>query len=376
MFAVIDKPDTLKKLQILSADAQYDLACACGSTKYEHRKRAEQDRWIYPVTLPNGGKSFLFKTLLSNVCVNDCKYCPLRQQSDVRRCSLNPGQVADLFMDYLRAGEVGGLFLSSAAFASPDNTMDRLNSVIKIVRKKHAYRGYVHLKIIPGSSPAAIEEALSLATTVSLNIETPGKENLEKLSTSKDYIRDIIEPMKLINKLTRKGAKYEGVKQTTQFIVGPAGETDRQIVKYTAALYDRLNIHRVYFSAYQSGLGDPSIDSRIQPTSNIFTREHRLYQVDFLLRKYGFNESDFFFEDNDNLSMGFDPKQVWADRHQEFFPVNINKAPKYDLLRVPGLGPITVNRILDLRKTGRISSLCASGLCGKRLHKASSYITL
>lgn len=379
MFGVIEKPDTLKKLQILSTDAQYDLACACGSTKYEHRKRTEQDKWIYPVTLSNGGKSFLFKTLLSNVCVNDCKYCPLRQQSDVRRCSLNPTQAADLFMDYLHAGEVGGLFLSSATFASPDNTMDRLNSVVKIIRKKYAYKGYVHLKIIPGSSPAAIEESLSLATTVSLNIETPGKENLEKLSTAKDYIRDIIEPMKLINKLTRKGAKYEGVKQTTQFIVGAAGETDRQIVKYTAALYDRLNMHRVYFSAYQRGLGDPSIEgeknSFIQP-SDVFTREHRLYQVDFLLRKYKFNESDFYFEGNNNLSLDFDPKQVWADRHPEFFPININKASKFDLLRVPGLGPITVNRILDLRKTSAIHSFHSTGLSGKKLQKANQYLTV
>jgi predicted DNA-binding helix-hairpin-helix protein len=379
MFAVIDKPDTLKKLQILSADAQYDLACACGSTKYEHRKRDTDNKWIYPVTLPNGGRSFLFKTLLSNSCVNDCKYCPLRQQSDVQRCSLKPEQAADLFMDYLHAGEVGGLFLSSATFASPDNTMDRLNSVVKIIRKKYAYRGYVHLKIIPGSSPAAIEEALSLSTAVSLNIETPGKENLAKLSTAKDYIKDIIEPMKLINRLTAKGAKYEGVRQTTQFIVGAAGESDRQIVKYTAALYQRLNMHRVYFSAYQRGLGDQNTigeKETNQLPSNIFTREHRLYQVDFLLRKYKFNESDFYFEANENLSMEFDPKQIWADRHPEFFPVNINRASKYDLLRVPGLGPRTVNRILDMRKASAIHSLHSAGLCGKRLQKANPYLTM
>jgi predicted DNA-binding helix-hairpin-helix protein len=378
MFAIIDRPDMLTRLQMLSNDAQYDLACACGSTKEEHRKRTLQGRWLYPVTLPNGGTSILFKTLLSNVCVNDCKYCPLRRQRDIRRCSLNPGQAADLFMDYLRAGEVQGLFLSSATFASPDTTMDRINSVARIVREKYGFKGYVHLKVIPGAGPAAIEEALSLSTAVSLNIETPGKENLKKLSTQKDYIRDIIEPMKLISNLTGKGAEYENVRQTTQFIVGAAGETDSQIVKYTAALYSRLNIHRVYFSAYQQGLGDPSIDGEKKPAvqpSDVFTREHRLYQVDFLLRKYGFNESDIFFDDNENLSLDFDPKFVWAMKHPEFFPLDINKSSKFKLLRVPGLGPVTVNKILKMRKTAKLRSLADAGLTGERLKKAQCYLT-
>jgi predicted DNA-binding helix-hairpin-helix protein len=377
MVSIVSRPDTHAKLQMLSSDAQYDLACACGSKKEEHRRRTPQGKWIYPVTLPNGGTSVLFKTLLSNVCVNDCKYCPLRQQSDIRRCSLSPDETASSFMDYLRAGEVHGLFLSSATFGSPDTTMDRLNSVAKIIRGKHRFRGYIHLKIIPGSSPAAIEEALSLASAVSLNIETPGKQNLAKLSAKKDYIRDIIEPIKLISNLTAKGEKYANVKQTTQFIVGAAGESDRQIVKYTAALYNRLNMHRVYFSAYQKGLGDPSIDGERaadEQSSNSFIREHRLYQVDFLMRKYHFDESDVFFDDNENLSLELDPKQVWANRHPEFFPMNVNKASKLELLRVPGLGPITVNRILEIREMGKLRYLGDAGMAGVRLNKAQNYL--
>ena len=226
MVGIVSKPDTQEKLEILSADAQYDLACACGTSKDTHRKRSGEGKWIYPVTLPSGGKSLLFKTLLSNACTNDCKYCPLREQMDVRRCSLAPEETAKVFLDYYNQRKVFGLFLSSGIAGTPDATMDRLNGVARLLRRKHRFKGYIHLKVIPGASDAAIEEAVSLASAVSLNIETPGAECLEKLSLKKDYIRDIIDPIKLISRLTASGSIYERVKQTTQFIVGAAGERD------------------------------------------------------------------------------------------------------------------------------------------------------
>ncbi|MHC4738819.1 MAG: radical SAM protein [Planctomycetota bacterium] len=377
MVGVISKPDTQKKLEILSADAQYDLACACGSSKEEHRKRSCDGKWVYPVTLPNGGKSTLFKTLISNVCTNDCKYCPLREAMDVRRCSLGAQETAKVFLDYYNRRKVFGLFLSSAVLGSADSTMDRLNTTAIILRKKYGFRGYIHLKIIPGASDAAIEEAVSLASTVSMNIETPGEKNLAKLSEKKNYIRDIIEPIKLISRLTGRGEKYSRVKQTTQFIVGAAGEVDSEIVKYMGGLYDRLKMHRIYFSAYQRGLGDESIAAEQgtpESATDILMREHRLYQVDFLLRKYGFKESDIVFEREGNLSLAADPKQVWADRHPEIFPVNVNAASKFDLLRVPGLGLVTVERILKQRAAGRIRRVEDIGKVGARLKKASKYL--
>jgi predicted DNA-binding helix-hairpin-helix protein len=249
MVGIISRPDTHQKLQILSTDAQYDLACACGTTKDEHRQRTEDGKWIYPVTLPSGGKSILFKTLTSNVCTNDCKYCPLREQMDIRRVSLAPEETAKVFLDYYNQRKVFGLFLSSGVAGSPDATMDRLNGVARLLRKRHRFKGYIHLKIIPGASDMAVEEAVSLASAVSLNIETPGEKNLAKLSQKKRYIQDIIEPIKLISRLTSRGSRYERVKQTTQFIVGAAGEQDAQIVKYMYGLYERLKMHRVYFSA-------------------------------------------------------------------------------------------------------------------------------
>jgi len=353
------------------------LACACGSSEDEHRRRGGDGRWIYPVTLPHGGKSTLFKTLISNVCTNDCKYCPLREQMDIRRCSLGAEETVRVFLDYYNRREVFGLFLSSGVCGSADATMERLNRVARLLRKRHNYRGYIHLKIIPGSSDAAIEESVSLASAVSLNIETPGESNLAKLSQKKSYVRDIIEPMKLISKLVGRGSRYARVKQTTQFIVGAAGESDVEIVKYMGALYDRLKMDRVYFSAYQKGLGDESIageQARLEKQADVLTREHRLYQVDFLLRKYGFSESDIVFDENDNLSLAIDPKEAWAMGHPEVFPVNVNTASRWSLLRVPGLGPVTVKWILNRRKAGRIRHIEDVGKVGVRLEKARRHL--
>ena len=388
MTAVISGPDTQRKLEILSADAQYDLACACGSNDEERRRRGSRG-WVYPITLPNGGTSVLFKTLISNVCSNDCKYCPLRAEQDVRRCTLNAEETVNTFLDYVSRGEVFGLFLSSGVLGTPDATMEHLNRVARILRYRRNYRGYIHLKVIPGASANAIEEAVSLSTAVSLNIETPGAKYLAKLSSRKRFIEDIVEPIKLISKLTGRGNKYARVKQTTQFIVGAADESDSEIVKYMWGLYDRLNLRRVYFSAYQRIGGAPDhdfrgqvnpalpgdnlIDKQAQP-DEVFMREHRLYQVDFLLRKYGFNESDICFDKTGNLSLEVDPKEHWAKRHPEYFPVDINKASKYELLRVPGLGQITVERILEQRKQTKIRTLTDFGKPIKHLTKANSYL--
>jgi predicted DNA-binding helix-hairpin-helix protein len=376
MPAILTKPDTQKKLEILSADAQYDLACACATGENEHRVRGAMDGWIYPVTLPNGGTSVLFKTLISNVCSNDCKYCPLRADQDVRRCTLNEEETVNTFLDYFNRGEVFGLFLTSGVIGTPDATMERLIRVVRILRYRHQFRGYVHLKIIPGASAAAIEEAVSLSSAVSLNIETPGEKHLAKLSGKKHFIEDIVEPIKLISRLTGRGNKYSRVKQTTQFIVGASDETDTEIVKYMWGLYDRLSLNRIYFSSYQKGLGDDSLDAQrsLQPPADIFTREHRLYQVDFLMRKYGFEESDIVFDGGGNLSLETDPKEAWAKTHPDYFPVDVNRASKYQLLRVPGLGDITVRRILEYRKGTRIRRITDFAKPTRLLTKASEYL--
>jgi len=377
MVGVVCRPDTHRKLEILSADAQYDLACACGSTEDEHRKRGGKGKWIYPVTLPNGGTSTLFKTLISNVCTNDCKYCPLRENRDVRRCSLGVDETVKAFLDYYEQREVFGLFLSSGVLGSADATMERLNAIARVLRKKHGFKGYIHLKIIPGASDAAIEEAVSLADAVSVNIETPGEKNLAKLSKKKKYIQDIIEPMKLVRTLTAPGSRYAGVKQMTQFIVGAAGEPDAEIVKYMFGLYERMKLSRVYFSAYQKELGDECIageSATDKSATDILMREHRLYQVDFLLRRYGFAQSDIVFEKDGNLSLAVDPKEAWATRHPEMYPVDVNAASRPALLRVPGIGPVTAKRIVEQRKQRRLVRIEDIGKAGVRLEKARKYL--
>jgi predicted DNA-binding helix-hairpin-helix protein len=370
-------PDTSEKLAILSRDSRFDLACACATSAEEHRRRGKDQKWIYPVVLPNGGTTYLFKTLLSNVCTNDCAYCPLRAGAEAERCSLTPEEAAKAFRSYYQSGQVSGLFLSSGVIGTPDATMERINRTAMILRGER-FKGYIHLKIIPGSSEAAIRHALSLATTVSLNIETAGEENFRQLSVKKNYRRDILDSIQLISRLTAKGARFEGIKQTTQFVVGASRETDKQIVKYSWKLYQELSLSRVYFSAYQRGAGAPDLpgESSAAESGELLTREHRLYQVDWLIRKYGFRAEEIPFGANGNLSLATDPKEMWARTHPEFFPVDLNRDERWRVLRVPGLGETATERILGLRANGsRLKSLADIGRFTKTLAKASPYVT-
>lgn len=369
--------DTIAKLKILSADSQYDLACACGTQDQEHRRHGADGKWLYPVTLASGGRSIMLKTLLSNACTNDCKYCPLRRDTNIRRCALSPDETARAFMDYLARRDIFGLFLSSGVIGTPDRTMEQLNAVAALLRRKHRFRGYIHLKIIPGSSEDAIRETLSLASAVSINIETPGEAHCRKLSGRKRFLEDIIQPLKLVSQLTARGEQYARVRKTTQFVVGASNETDAEIVKYMFGLYDRLRLNRIYFSAYQAGLGAPDIPGEtgaaLKPEDRL-RREHRLYQTDFLIRKYGFKANDILFDAQQNLSLDQDPKELWAERHPEFYPVKVNQADREALLRVPGLGPLTVTRVLERRRQGRLSDLRGLNLRGQRLQKALAHV--
>lgn len=368
--------ETIEKLKVLSEDSQYDLACACGTSRGEHRTRGLEGRWLYPVSLPQGGYSILLKTLLSNACANDCRYCPLRSKSNVRRCTLQPEEVARIFMEYYCRRKVFGLFLSSAVIGNPDFTMEKIITVARLLRKEHEYRGYIHLKIIPGATDAAIEEALSLSTAVSLNIEAPGKKHFDLLSGKKDFDRDIIRPIRLMGRLTGKGMRFSKIKCTTQFIVGASDETDSEIIHYMSGLYRRLNFKRVYFSAYQKGLGEQDIPGEKRITKDMrepFVREHRLYQADFLFRRYGFSEQEIPLDRSGNLILDKDPKQAWADSHPAFYPVRLNTADREALLKVPGIGPETAKRVLKARREGRIRRIEDIGVKGKRAESIRRY---
>ena len=274
--------DARKKLAILSEDAKYDLSCACGSKDSDRRQHGPDGMWIYPASVPRGGRSIIMKSLLSSACQNNCRYCPLRVGQDTPRYTLGPEEMARLFIEYQRYQELHGLFLTSGVNRNPDATMQQIVDTAQLLRRHYAYRGFLHLKIIPGASDAAIETALSLASAVSLNVEAPNRRSFQNLSTSKDFDRDIVGPIRHISRLTGPGSRYSRVKQTTQFIVGAGREQDRDIIGATFGLYRRLHLDRVYFSAYQQPHGQR--DAYV--SENLLTREHRLYQADFLLRKY------------------------------------------------------------------------------------------
>jgi predicted DNA-binding helix-hairpin-helix protein len=373
--------DADEKLALLTDDSRYDLSCACGTkTGTDHRTRGSDGLWVYPTTLPRGGDQVMLKTLLSNGCANDCRYCPLRRDGAARRCTLTPDELARAFMGYLRTGQIFGLFLTSGVIRDADHTMDRMTSAVRILRRKYGFRGYVHMKIIPGASDAAIREALALSSAVSLNVEAPTRARFRALSDAKDFDRDIVAPMRLISSLTARGCRFSRVKQTTQFVVGASDETDTEIVEATFGLYRRLKLNRIYYSAYQRGLGDPDLpgEQRVPgDPGDVLTREHRLYQVDWLLRKYGFDADEIPFESDGNLSLETDPKELWAVQHPEFFPLDMNRAKRRELLRVPGFGPETVRRIMSIRKEGgRVRRLGQLGKVGKRLSKSAAYVRL
>ncbi len=369
--------DSQEKLEILAEAGRYDLACACGTKdKDESRKRdASGQAWLYPVTLASGGKGIMLKTLLSSACVGDCAYCPMRAAVDkVRRCTLGADELARLFLEYNRRKRLLGLFVSSGIIRDPDHTMTRLNGVAAILRRKYQYKGYIHLKIIPGASDAAIAEAVSLASAVSLNIETPSPEHCATLSERKDWQRDIMRPIRLVHRLIRDNPYKRRVRQSTQFIVGAAAENDREIIARTFKLYKEQELERVYFSAYQRGAGREGIPGETAPDKDILTREHRLYQSDFLIRKYGFSERDMLFRPDGKLSLADDPKKCWADANPAFFPLRVKTAERWQLLRVPGLGPITVDRLLQARRETWVRGVDDVKLKGKRAALAAKYL--
>ena len=373
--------NTFDKLRLLSEDSQFDLACSCGTNEKDRRKRGADGKWLYPVPLAAGGYGIMFKTLISNVCSSDCRYCPLRHNSNNQRCTLSPDEIATAFMNHLQKQWLIGIFLSSGIIGNADHTMEKLIDSAQILRKKHQYRGYIHLKVIPGASEPAIDAALKVASAVSLNIEVPGRKHFQKLSEYKNFDNDIVRPLKYISSQTAKGSQFSRIRTTTQFIVGASDETDAEIVEYLDGIYNRLNFERVYFSAYQSGTGEriPGENFYLESPETLalqssrLMREHRLYQADFLLRKYRFDAKELVFDPQGNLDLTQDPKLMWAKHHPEAFPVRIATADKNTLLRVPGLGLTYVDRILKLRQIMKIDSLETIGLRGKNAMKAQEY---
>jgi predicted DNA-binding helix-hairpin-helix protein len=361
--------DKLEKMKLLAHAAQYDLCAACGTQA--SRVRDEIGRWLYPAVLPNGRTVSLLKVLQSNACENDCFYCSSRRSRDGPRLTLAPEELAWCFDQLVRTGRAQGLFLSSAVCHSAQRTMAAMIATVELVRFKYGFPGYVHLKLLPGSEPAAIERAVQLADRVSVNLEAPNPQRLQRLSADKRFAQDLLQPMQCAKRFRDQqlGARA-GL--TTQFVVGPAGESDEEILHTVDSLYRQVGLTRAYFSAFQPVPNTPLEHLRATPP----LREHRLYQSDFLFRYYGFALSDLAFDESGALLDGADPKMVWAQRHPEYFPIEINCASREQLLRIPGIGPRSAGRILQLRREGKMHCLEDLRAVGAVAPRAAPFILL
>ncbi|TLU82105.1 MAG: putative DNA modification/repair radical SAM protein [Chlorobium sp.] len=375
--------ETLAKLQILSGAARYDASCASSGCSREGNPFSTgntSQSGICHSWSDDGRCISLLKILLSNDCIYDCAYCVNRSSNPVERASFEAREVADLTMDFYRRNYIEGLFLSSAVMKSPDQTMECMISVVEILRNEERFRGYIHLKIIPGSSPELVRRAGLYADRISVNIELPSHESLKRLAPQKEKF-SILEPMSLIGReigqnllerrTSRKAPKFAPAGQSTQMIVGASPESDFQILKLSQGLYRKMNLKRVYYSAFVPVNEDNRLPVLAAPP---LLREHRLYQADWLLRFYGFSAEEILSDDMPNLDESFDPKTAWALRHPEFYPVEINRADYATLLRVPGIGVTSARRIITAR---RFSVITPEGLkkIGVVMKRARYFIT-
>ena len=361
--------DKLEKMKLLALAAQYDLCAACGTQA--SRVRDDIGRWLFPAVLPNGKTVSLLKVLQSNACENDCFYCASRRSRNGQRMTFAPEELAWSFDQLATSGRAQGLFLSSAVCHNASRTMEAMIATVELVRLRYGFQGYIHLKLLPGCEEATVERAVQLADRVSVNLEAPNPPRLKRLSADKRFAQDLMQPMQYAKRFRAQGL---GAKAglTTQFVVGAAGESDEEILRTVEGLYGQVNLTRAYFSAFQPVPDTPLEHHRPTPP----LREHRLYQSDFLFRYYGFAFDDLAFDESGTLFADADPKTIWAQRHPEYFPIEVNRASREQLLHVPGIGPQSVKRILRMRREGKVRSMEDLRTIGAVTQRAAPFILL
>ncbi|MFQ5868207.1 MAG: putative DNA modification/repair radical SAM protein, partial [bacterium] len=334
------------------------------------KKHIARSSLIYPAAGEKGECVNLFKVLQSNLCENNCFYCVNRKDRDCPRVEFAPQELASLFLEYYKKRWVKGLFLSSAINVSPNASQEKMLETLKILRQRYNYRGYIHCKILPGVDIGLIEASGRLADRLSINLEAPNQRCLSELTPDKNYHRELLDGLRKIASFHGKHPLKAGV--TTQLVVGAADDEDREILSLSHKLYKDYNLRRVYYSAFTPEEDTPL--ENLRPCSPL--REFRLYQADFLLRKYNFSAEELIFDNNGNLYVDKDPKLVWALSNMERFPVEINKASFEELIKVPGIGRISAGRILQVRKNTKLKELEQLKRLSVVTKRARRFITL
>lgn len=352
----------------------------CGHSPAEWQKLSREQKRGSPIhmaAMPGGKTLPMLKGMLTTACERDCYYCPFRAGRSMRRASFKPEEMAQTFADLNRNGVAQGLFLSSGILKGGTSTQDRLLDSIDILRRKHQFRGYVHLKIMPGSEKDQVLQAMRLADRISINLEGANEKRLAALAPHKIFFEELLAPLRWAEEIRRTQPAYQGwngkwPSLVTQFVVGAAGENDLEILTTTSYLYKQLRLARAYYSAFSPILNTP-LENHAPENP---WREHRLYQSSFLLRDYGFDLEEMPFTQQGNLPLDVDPKVAWAAVNLSETPTEINRADRRDLMRVPGIGPKGADSILVARRQGALTELQHLNALGVLAKRAAPYILL
>lgn len=357
------------KLDLLADAAQYDLCNTFAHTGRRFTPKAAS--WAEPETdEPDRRGRPVFRVLMSSQCAWNCAYCPLRAANDPPRAALEPAELAAAFLPRYEAGAVQGLFVSTAVHNTVGEAVGRMLDGVELLRTEHEYTGYVHVKLLPGAARSDVERAARLADRLSLNLEAPSAAYLARISPERSWHADLIERLAWARDWHRAGTLPSGL--ATQFVVGAAGERDADLLGAGSWLYRDLGLRRVYFGAFRPAPGTPLENAERTPQARV----QRLQQADWMLRQYGFGQSELPFSAEGDLPLHLDPKMAWALHNPQRFPVELNSAAPEQLLRVPGLGPLSVERILRLRRIHPFRELEHLQSLGTQAGKARDFVTL
>jgi len=372
--------DDIVRLKALSEQMSFEPAedsSLMGTPYMNAAENCPDTVFVHPAVLPNCQHIKLLKTLLTSACERDCYYCPFRAGRDFRRATFQPDEFARLFATLSQKRIAEGVFLSSGMAGGGIRTQDKLLDTADILRHRFGFRGYIHLKIMPGADRAQVERAMQLADRVSINLEAPNDYRLAKLAPHKQFTEELLQPLKWVEEIRHTQPGYTGwngrwPSSVTQFVAGGAGESDLELLTTTDYLYRKLGLKRAYFSPFSPIINTP-LENQL-PTSVI--REHRLYQASFLLRDYGFDLEELPFEKDGGLPIQIDPKLAWAQKNLSERPIEINLAERYSLMRIPGIGAKGADAIMNARQQVKIRDLTSLKKMGILTERAAPYLLL